>query len=177
RGGPVGVIVTTPTIPELIERAVRTYGPRTAVVDGERHLSFDEVGERSARLANALAGLVSDPAARVAVLMKNRLEYVECDFGIARAGLIKVPINPRLSDDERRYILDDSGAAVVITDAAERPRVAGLLADLARPLTVIDVDLEGTGARDAVGYRGLLAGAGLEPPERPDDPERLSQLL
>jgi acyl-CoA synthetase (AMP-forming)/AMP-acid ligase II len=166
-----------PTIPVLVERAVRAYGPRTAVVDGDRHLSFAEVGERSGRLASALAETVSDPGARVAILMKNRLEYVECDFGIARAGLIKVPINPRLSDDERRYILADSGAAVVITESAERPRVAGLLADLPRPPTVIYVDLDSTGEGGVLGYRSLLAGTGRTPPSLAEDPERVSQLL
>lgn len=40
-----------PTIPELVERSARAYGPRVAVVDGDRHLTFAEVGDRSGRLA------------------------------------------------------------------------------------------------------------------------------
>ena len=102
-----------PTIPELVERSVRAYGPRVAVADGDRQLTFAEVGDRSGRLANVLGGLTTEPGARVAILMRNRLEYVEWDFAIARAGMVKVPINPRLSDDERRYMLADSGATVL----------------------------------------------------------------
>jgi acyl-CoA synthetase (AMP-forming)/AMP-acid ligase II len=167
-----------PTIPELVERAVRTYGPRPAVVDGDRQLSFTEVGERSGRLANALVGLVPEPGARVAILMRNRLEYIECDFGIARAGMVKVPINPRLSDDERRYILADSGASVLITETAELVRVAGLMTDLSNPPIVIDVDGDNAAGNAAVlGYADLLAGADPVPPALADDPERLSQLL
>ncbi len=171
-----------PTIPELVERSARAYGPRTAVVDGDRRLTFSEVGDRSGRLANVLAGLTAEPGARVAILMRNRLEYVESDFAVARAGMVKVPVNPRLSDDERRYLLDDSGAGVLITEAAERSRVAELVAELERPPTIIDVDAgpDGAGAlgAGALGdYESLLASARPEPLPLVPDPERLSQLL
>ena len=91
---------------------------RVAIVTGGSRgigATIAEVGDRSGRLANVLAALTSEPGARVAILLRNRLEYVECDFAIARAGMVKVPINPRLSDDERRYLLADSGASVLIT--------------------------------------------------------------
>jgi acyl-CoA synthetase (AMP-forming)/AMP-acid ligase II len=166
-----------PTIPELVERSARTYGPRTAVVDGDRRLTFAEVGDRSGRLANVLAGLTVEPGARVAILMRNRLEYVECDFAIARAGMVKVPVNPRLSDDERRYLLDDSGAGVLITEAAERPRVAELVAELDRPPTIVDIDAGADGPGALGGYESLLASARPEPVPLTPDPERLSQLL
>ena len=172
-----------PTIPELVERSVRAHGPRTAVVDGDRRLTFAEVGERSGRLANVLAGLTAEPGARVAILMRNRLEYVECDFAIARAGMVKVPVNPRLSDDERRYLLEDSGAAVLITDAAERSRVADLVAELDRRPTIVDVDADASaagvlgGSGVLGGYESLLASARPVPVPLAPDPERLSQLL
>ena len=166
-----------PTIPELVVRAVRAYGPRTAVVDGDRRLTFAEVGDRSGRLANVLAGLTREPGARVAILMRNRLEYVECDFAIARAGMVKVPVNPRLSDDERRYLLDDSGADVLITEAAEWPRVAELVAELDRSPTIVDIDAGADGAGVLGGYESLLASARPEPVPLTPDPERLSQLL
>jgi acyl-CoA synthetase (AMP-forming)/AMP-acid ligase II len=103
--------------------------------------------------------------------MRNRLEYVEADLAIARAGLVKVPINPKLSDDERRYLIEDSGATVIITEAEELDR----LADTAREdkLRIISVG-GGTGTLD---YEGALCGASpIEDPIKPD-PERLSMLL
>jgi long-chain acyl-CoA synthetase len=166
-----------PTIPELVERSARAYGPRTAVVDGDRRLTFAEVGDRSGRLANVLAGLTAEPGARVAVLMRNRLEYVECDFAIARAGMVKVPINPRLSDDERQYLLADSGASVLITESAERSRVDELVAELDRPPTIVDIDADTAGAGALGGYEALLGSARREPAALAPDPERLSQLL
>ena len=48
--------------------------------------------------------------------MRNRPEYLEALFAIWHAGLVAVPVNARLHRDEIAYILDDSGAAVVVTD-------------------------------------------------------------
>ncbi|HEX4218704.1 MAG TPA: AMP-binding protein [Acidimicrobiales bacterium] len=166
-----------PTIPELVERAARAYGPRIAVADGDRRLTFAEVGDRSGRLANVLTGLTTEPGARVAILMRNRLEYVECDFAIARAGMVKVPINPRLSDDERRYLLADSGAAILITESAERSRALDLVADLDRPPTIVDLDAASDGPGVLGDYASLLGSALPVAPRLAPDPERLSQLL
>src|SRR2546423_4757469 len=102
-----------PTIPELIRSAVAAHRDSIAIVDGDRTASFGAVGDRTARLANALNGLSATEGGRVAILMRNRLEYVEADLAIARAGRVKVSINPKLSDDERAFVIDDSQAVVI----------------------------------------------------------------
>jgi acyl-CoA synthetase (AMP-forming)/AMP-acid ligase II len=100
----------------LIDRASRWYRDDVAVVDGERRATFGDVADRSNRLANALGGLSPRQGARVGVLMPNRLEFVETDLAILKAGKVKVPINTRLADDEREYVLADSGADTLIYD-------------------------------------------------------------
>lgn len=125
----------------VIDRAVRWYGASTAVTDGGRRQTFREVGERSSRLANALAELSPFTGSRVALLMPNRLEFVETDLAIMKAGKVKVPINPRLADAEREYVLADSGADTLIYDPAFEEfatRVAGNLADLKHVVRVGD---------------------------------------
>lgn len=161
-----------PTIPELIRRAVAAHRDSVAVVDGDRSATFGEVGERTIRLANALNGLSAVEGGRVAILMRNRLEYVEADLAIARAGRVKVPINPKLSDDERAFVVDDSGADVVITEASELDRVRDGLAG--RKVEVVSVDGPAAGAH---GYEDILAGASTVEPVFVADPERLSQFL
>jgi acyl-CoA synthetase (AMP-forming)/AMP-acid ligase II len=160
-----------PTIPELVRRAVAAYPNRVAVVDGARSSTFAEAGVRAIRLANALRGLSGDNGGRVAILMRNRLEYVEADLAIALAGKVKVPINPKLSDDERNYVLSDSGADILITERSELERLLDNLAG--SPVTVIAAD-GGTGALD---YEETLSAA--RPTEAPlvPDPRRLSQFL
>jgi acyl-CoA synthetase (AMP-forming)/AMP-acid ligase II len=146
------------TIADLVERASDRFSSRIAVVDGARTLTFADVGDRSARLANVLLGLSQENCSRVAVLMGNRLEVVEVDFAIARAGKVKAPINPRLTDDERRFMLANCGAEIVVTDASDVARVEALQHDLPALRHILNVD-------DAARYDDLIEAAN---PSRPD---------
>ena len=101
-----------------------------AVVDGDRSLTFADVGDRSTRFANALRELRRRPAPAWRLSMSNCLEFVEIDFAIAKAGMVKAPMNPRLVDDERAFILANCGAEVLVTESSELERVTDLLAGL-----------------------------------------------
>jgi long-chain acyl-CoA synthetase len=90
-----------------------------ALADGERvHADWAAF---AARMAGAAAGLRDDfglsAGDRVAIVMRNRPEYLEAMFAIWHAGLVAVPVNARLHRDEIAYILDHSQSAVVVTDA------------------------------------------------------------
>jgi len=101
------------------EFAVAT--PRaTAVVDGDRSLTYAALDERSSRLAQGLLALGLATGDRVTVLLGNRLEYCEIACGLAKAGLVSVPVNPRLTAPEVAYILRHSGSRAVILDEALR---------------------------------------------------------
>src|SRR4051812_35211041 len=89
-----------------------------ALADGERvHASWATF---AARTAAAAAGLRGDfglsPGDRVAIVMRNRPEYLEVLFAIWHAGLVAVPVNARLHRDEIGYILEHSATAVVVAD-------------------------------------------------------------
>ena len=89
-----------------------------ALADGERvHATWATF---AARPSAAAAGLRDDfglaPGDRVAIVMRNRPEYLEALFAVWHAGLVAVPVNARLHRDEIAYILEDSGTSVVVTD-------------------------------------------------------------
>ena len=65
----------------------------------------------------------------MAVLLGNRLEYPEVAAGIAKAGLVMVPLNPRLTPTEAGYILDHSGASALVLDDALAAVVGDAVAD------------------------------------------------
>jgi long-chain acyl-CoA synthetase len=99
-----------------------------ALADGERvHASWAAF---AARTAAAAAGLRDDfglsPGDRVAIVMRNRPEYLEAMFAIWHAGLVAVPVNARLHRDEIAYILEDSGTTVVVTDPEHADDVTSL---------------------------------------------------
>src|SRR6478752_1367574 len=101
----------------------------TAVIDGDRTLTFGALDERASRLANHLLTQGLSTGDRVAVLLGNRMEYPEVAAGIAKAGLVMVPLNPRLTPAESRYILEHSGARALVLDDG-LAAVAGDLDDL-----------------------------------------------
>ena len=101
------------------EFAVATPGA-TAVIDGDRSLTYAALDERSSRLAQGLLGLGLRTGDRVAVLLGNRLEYCEIACGLAKAGFVSVPVNPRLTAVEAAYILEHSGSRALIVDEALR---------------------------------------------------------
>ncbi|MFE0154832.1 class I adenylate-forming enzyme family protein [Nonomuraea sp. NPDC059007] len=105
-----------------IAGGVREFAAATpaavAVADGGRELTFRALDDRSSRLANALLKAGLRTGERVAVLMGNRLEYPEVACGIAKAGLVMVPMNPRQTAAESAYILDHSQARAIVLDDA-----------------------------------------------------------
>lgn len=70
------------------------------------------------RFANGIAGLGIEPGERVALMSHNRPEFVEAMLGCFRAGVRYVPINWHLTAAEVSYVLGDSGAVLLITDAS-----------------------------------------------------------
>jgi len=101
-----------------VQRQGRRRPDAPALADGERvHASW---GAMAARVAAAAGGLRESfglsPGDRVAIVMRNRPEYLEALFAIWHAGLVAVPVNARLHPHEIAHILDDSGSAVVVTD-------------------------------------------------------------
>ena len=101
-----------------VERHGRLRPGAPAIADGEQvHATWAEFAARAAAVATALRddhGLA--PGDRVAIVMRNRPEYLEALFGAWHAGLVAVPVNARLHRDEIAYIFEHSECAVVVTD-------------------------------------------------------------
>lgn len=85
--------------------------------------TYAQLHDRSSRLAGALAGRGVGRGDRVAVVMMNRSEFVEVLLATTRLGAIAIPVNFRLTPAEVRYVLDDSGAQVVVTETDLLPVV------------------------------------------------------
>ena len=124
-----------------VERHGRRRPDRPALADGERvHADWSTF---AARTAGAAAGLRDEfglaPGDRVAILMRNRPEYLEAMFAAWHAGLVVVPVNARLHRDEVAYILEHSEATVVVTDADHADDVESLIGSVASLRAVVVV--------------------------------------
>src|SRR5215475_6436695 len=96
------------TLPQLTGRACRARRDHVAVVFGDETRTHRELHERAARLASVLATDGVKPGDRVALLLQNRIEFVEALLACHRLGAVVVPINFRLAPDEVDYVLADS---------------------------------------------------------------------
>jgi len=103
----------------LAERAALTPD-RTAIDFGGRLISYRELADGAARRATALAAAGLKAGDRVATLTRNCPEQVELLFACARAGLIVVPLNWRLTAAELAYQLRDAGPAVLLAEPSLR---------------------------------------------------------
>jgi acyl-CoA synthetase (AMP-forming)/AMP-acid ligase II len=99
---------------ELIRRGARQHRDRPAVLCGDGTLTFAEVDELADRIANVLLEHDTD---RVGLLVGNGLHSIPLDFACARAGIARVPLNPRLAPPEQQAILDTAGARLLVADA------------------------------------------------------------
>ncbi len=141
---------------ELISRAGREHAARVAVIDAERSFTFAQVEAASNRLASALClvyGLKKGD--RVAVLLPNCAEFVIADFALIKAGLIRVPVNPRFTGAEIEFIVTHCSAAALITCSAYAGALQSSRSLIAGPRPIIAVDAL-PGVSDALLWRDVL---------------------
>jgi len=115
---------------EITRRNARRTPAKPAVLCGDRALSWAALDERANRLATYLLAQGLRTGDRVAVAARNTLEWPEICFGLAKAGLVMVPVNVRLATVEVSYVLADSGARAAIVHADQLAAVSGAVSDL-----------------------------------------------
>jgi fatty-acyl-CoA synthase len=123
-----------PNVGEVLHFNARILPDKIAARDLERAMTFREWNARSCRLANALLGLGLAKGDRVAVLAYNCVEWLEIYAATAKAGLIAVPINFRLTGEEIRYIVENCEAAAFIVQDDLLEPVERLRPDLPIPV-------------------------------------------
>lgn len=92
------------------------------VTAGQRY-TFTELNARANQSCAALQGLELGKGDRVALLAYNGHEFVESFFGPAKAGMVIMPLNWRLTADELCFILKDGGAKALVFDSDFAPVV------------------------------------------------------
>ena len=107
------------TVGRAIYNAAQRFPRQVAIEDGKRSLTYAELATRMDRIGTAARqtlGLAD--GAVVALLCHNRFEYLEIVAGLAETGLVVATLNPRLSHDELKHILDDCRPDLAIIDPA-----------------------------------------------------------
>jgi acyl-CoA synthetase (AMP-forming)/AMP-acid ligase II len=161
-------------IGDVYRRNAERWGGKPAFImpDG-RARSFAEVYVRAMRLGNALIARGLKPGDRVAILSRNRIEYVEA-YGVSAVGLTALPLNWRLSARELQIVLSNAEPAALIVDPSFMPVVEALR----DALPFVQVFLALGGAGDGFeGYEDVLTSGSPQPSGIAASPDATACLL
>jgi acyl-CoA synthetase (AMP-forming)/AMP-acid ligase II len=111
---------------ELIRRGAKYYAKEIAVIYKGQKLTFDEVHKNSNRLANGLFQMGLKKGERISFLLANSIHSVEIDFAMLKSGLVRVPLNTRLSEEEQFHMITETGSKAILFSEEFADRVARL---------------------------------------------------
>ena len=129
------------TVSVIMRYGATVFGDKEVVTaagdEPPRRRTYASVGERTARLANALRSLGVDGDQRVGTFMWNNAEHLEAYLAIPSMGAVLHTLNIRLSADQVGYIATHAADHAVIVDASLIPLFAELLPHAAKLKHVI----------------------------------------
>lgn len=102
------------TVSDIIRVHGKERAQRTALVQGDRRLTWAQLYSRARQMSNLLAEHGVGPQDRVAFLDKNGIEHFEVFYGAALLNAVCVDVNWRLAAPEVEYIVNDAEAKVFV---------------------------------------------------------------
>lgn len=116
------------SLSSLLDASVARHGSKPAVICGDVKLTYHDVNQRARGLRQALHVLGLRGGDRCAVLLGNRVEWLEIYWAMIGLGIIAVPLNFRFTEREAAYVLQNSGAKALIYEDAYQHLMAGIAA-------------------------------------------------
>ena len=147
-------------IADLFECVADAVPDRVAAVCGTRRVSYEELDDRSTRLAHALQQMGAGSGTHVGCYMANSIGHLEAMVACYKLRAVPINVNYRYVETELAYLFDDADLVGVVHDAAVRDRAARVAGDR----FTVDVD--------DPSYERLLAGGAAARdlgPRSPDD--------
>jgi crotonobetaine/carnitine-CoA ligase len=155
------------TVRQLVDEQVAARGDRVFLRFRDATATFREVDTAANRLANALLGLGVAPGDRVGIMLPNAPAFVHAFFGMAKAGVIEVPINTGLRGPGLAHVVNHSGMGVIIVAREHLGQIADVAGGLtARPRLIVhgaEPGLPGGIGLETMPYAVLEAGASAPP--------------
>ncbi len=146
-------------IADLFEHAVDLTPERTAVVCGERSLTFAELEARSNQLAHHFVDRGLGQGSHVGVCSRNSIEALETMLAAYKIRAVAVNINYRYVTDELRYLFEDADLSTVVCERryAELVTAAASGLEHVRELLVVEDGADDALAAGAVEYESALS--------------------
>ena len=105
------------TFGDALDAWAHRFARETAIIHGERRLTYAELAEQVDGLARGLLHLGVEHGDRVGIWLPNIPEWVVAEFAIPKIGAVAVALNTRLRHHDLSYILKHAGVSVILVPA------------------------------------------------------------
>ena len=151
----------------FIQRVSYVFAKKTAIVYGERRISYAEFGSRCRQLAAAIIGAGIEPQTTVSVLCPNVPEMLELHFAVPMTGAVLNTINTRLDAKTIATILGHGESQMLFVDREYADVAEAALAMCDRKIQVIGIDDPAVDIGRMIGgtdYETFLSSGNVEEP-------------
>ncbi|MEK6949965.1 MAG: long-chain-fatty-acid--CoA ligase [Nanoarchaeota archaeon] len=128
------------TLVSSFSKTFQNYANKAAIEFNGRKATFGAINRNANKVANALGNISVNKHDRVALFLANNLELIYFFTGTLKNGSIAVPMNAYFKEEEAKYMLNDSGAKVILTDKERLPIIKNILPELKELKHIVTVD-------------------------------------
>ena len=153
---------------ELLSRTASRLPSKTAIIDGERRFTYQEIDSFSSQLSNSLIDLGIKKGEKVGILAPNCAEYVIAFYGITKAGAVVTTINSGYREREVAHQISDSDCELLILHGSLQELFADTAKLLKRPVGTLVIEPEKS---ESLSFWDLIGEHKDEAPEVAIDPE------
>jgi long-chain acyl-CoA synthetase len=125
---------------QIIAKTVTGNTERTAIVYGDRNISYGQLAQSVADLSYGLRKIGVNESSCIALVLPNCPEFVVSFYAVAQIRAIVLPLNPLLKEDELKYYLSDSKTSVIITDSKRAGVCRSAIAQVDREIRLVITD-------------------------------------
>lgn len=164
------------TLNNLFDKALVNHSERVAFNYQEEKMTYNDFRIASNRLANYLKLNGVKPNVPVAILMPNCLEYPISLIGLHKAGGTRVALNAMLGENEMAYILEDSGAKVLIVEESFFQEIENIKSKLPGLTTIIGITRSGRLPAGFVSWDAIQADGLEQDPDVETSPSDIASI-
>src|SRR6266851_8748430 len=118
---------------------------KPAFIDPRGSWTYGQLAERVSRFGHVLRKLGVAPEERILLCLTDTIDWPTAFLGAIKAGVVAVPVNTLLNENDYRFMLNDSRAKLLVVSQELYPRFAGLIASYPDLATVIVSGADGHG--------------------------------
>lgn len=158
----------------IVRQSASIYSNNVAVQFEGREQTYKSLYDRACRLANVLRGLGARPQDAVALLADNAFESIEQSAACALGAFARTTLFTYNAPTVNRYLLELTGARILVVQAAQYAAIAPLIVDLPELEHIMVFD--GPAPPETLDYEAALAAASAEDVIAYDDPNHIHMI-